>query len=106
MKRNFAAVFSLLIMLGWSVIAANAQNAAGSPESHVAAAKAAAYKPGQDFTWVFDQNCKEPTPRPAQPRAAQPAAQPQAAAAPKIPPKSEWFQEPSKVFDNLYYVGS
>lgn len=108
MKTFLSALFlSFLPFAGWNVVGASAQARAGSAESHVAAAKAAAYKPGQDFTWVFDQNCKEPAP----PRAAtepRPAAQaaPAAPAAPRIPPKSEWAQEPSKVFDNLYYVGS
>ncbi len=74
--------------------------AAGSAEAHVAAARAVAYKPGQDFTWVFDQNCKKPAATAPQPGATAPAA------APRVPPRSEWFQEPSKVFDNLYYVGS
>src|SRR5439155_1843378 len=64
--------------------------------------KAVAYRPGQDFTWIFDELCKQPAP--PQPRAA---AQPAAPAGPRaIPPRSEWFHEPVKVFDNLYYVGS
>ena len=66
--------------------------------------KAVAYKPGQDFTWVFDQNCRQPASRATDASAAAPQAP--AAATPRIPPRSEWFQEPSKVFDNLYYVGS
>jgi len=103
MKHINVAIFCAVFASGW-ILNVQAQGHPGSPESHVAAARAAAYKPGQDFTWVFDQNCKEPAPRPAQPRPAQPAAA--VPAAPKIPPKSEWFQEPSKVFDNLYYVGS
>src|SRR5262245_26687026 len=105
MKRYSIVIFgSALFLTAWTSVQANAQAPAGTPESHVAAARAVAYKPGQDFTWVFDQNCKEPAPRSAQPRAAaQPAATP---AAPKVPPRSEWFYEPVKVFDNLYYVGS
>ena len=108
MNRYSPALFSsLLLFAGWTVIDANAQAKAVSADAHVAAAKAAAYKPGQDFTWVFDQNCKEPAPPAPRPAAAPAApAAPAAQAAPRIPPKSEWFQEPSKVFDNLYYVGS
>ena len=107
MKRHFAAFFCSVLFLAGCAVEANAQAPAASAQAHVAAAKAAAYKPGQDFTWVFDQNCKEPAPRAAQPRpAAQPAAAAAAPATPRIPARSEWFQEPSKVFDNLYYVGS
>jgi metallo-beta-lactamase class B len=104
MKHIVAAVFCTPFLLIGSIVNAQGQVRPGSAEAHVAAAKAVAYKPGQDFTWVFDQNCKEPAPRPAQARSGQTAAA--VPAAPKIPPKSEWFQEPSKVFDNLYYVGS
>jgi metallo-beta-lactamase class B len=105
MKHMFVATFCTVLVASSWVMDARGQTRTGSPESHVNAAKAVAYKPGQDFTWVFDQNCKAPAPRTA--AQARPAAPPAAAAAaPKIPPKSEWFQEPSKVFDNLYYVGS
>jgi len=104
MKHIVVAIFCTGFLLSSWILNAQGQVRSGSAEVHVAAAKAVAYKPGQDFTWVFDQNCKEPAPRPAQARPAQPAAA--ASAAPKVPPKSEWFQEPSKVFDNLYYVGS
>ena len=103
MKHTVLAFFCSVVLTFTSMTDLQAQARSGSGEAHQAAAKAVAYKPGQDFTWVFDQNCKPPAPRPAQARPAQPAAAP---AAPKIPPKSEWFQEPSKVFDNLYYVGS
>jgi metallo-beta-lactamase class B len=105
MKHVFLAIFCTALVASSLVIDAQGQARPGSPESHVSAAKAVAYKPGQDFTWVFDQNCKAPAPRSA--AQARPAAAPAAAqAAPKIPSKSEWFEEPSKVFDNLYYVGS
>jgi len=104
MKHIFVAIFCVALIAAISITDVQAQARAGSGEAHQSAAKAVAYKPGQDFTWVFDQNCKPPAPKTAQDaRPAQPAAAP---AAPKIPPKSEWFQEPSKVFDNLYYVGS
>src|ERR1043165_9583608 len=102
MKQLFTTALCGMALAALTAIDLSAQTPAGSAESHVAAARAAAYQPGQDFTWVFDQNCKPPAPRATQ------AAAPQGAvpAAPKVPPKSEWFQEPAKVFDNLYYVGS
>src|SRR5438034_5836270 len=105
MKHIVVPIFFTGFLLSSWIVNAQGQVRSGSAEVHVAAAKAAAYNPGQDFTWVFDQNCKEPAPRPAQARPAAQAA-PAEPATPRVPPKSEWFQEPSKVFDNLYYVGS
>lgn len=66
-------------------------------DSHVTAAKAAA---AGEHTALFDRLCINPDP-PARSATANAAAP----AAPAIPPKSSWYAEPMKVFDNLYYVG-
>jgi metallo-beta-lactamase class B len=72
----------------------------GGPDSHVAAAKAAATAPEANV--LFTRLCTPPAP--AQPAAAQPAqAQPAAPQGP--PPRATWYAEPVKVFDNLYFVG-
>ena len=99
MKRYLAPVFCcVLFSAGWIAIDVNAQ--ATTARTHVERARLAAYEPGQDFTHEYDELCVEPRPSP-------PAAQPTAApATPRIPPRSEWYEEPAKVFDNLYYVGS
>ena len=69
MKRYLASVFcGVLLLAGWSAPKANGQ--AAIAQTHVAAAKAAAYEPGQDFTLIFDI-CAEPGPNP-------PAVQPEA----------------------------
>ena len=48
MKRHLPTLFlTLLILVASTVIDANAQAKAGSAEAHVAAAKAAAYKPAR-----------------------------------------------------------
>ena len=88
MKRYLAPVLcSVLVLASWIPIKANAQ--ATEAQRHVAAAKAATYRPGHDFTPLFDQICAEP--RPAQPApAAQPAAAP---AARRIPPRSDWYKD-------------
>src|SRR5712692_8991817 len=101
MVRHLAPLFcAILLLTGWSSNKANAQ--AADARTHVAAAKAAAYEPGQDFTLIYEL-CAEPKPGALD---AQPATAPTAAAAtPKIPPRSEWYTDPVKVFDNLYYVG-
>ncbi len=99
MKRYMAPVFCVVLLLTGIAINANAQ--AAKARTHVAAAKAAAYEPGQDFTHEYEELCVEP--KPGTQAAAQPATAP---AAPRIPPRSQWYVEPAKVFDNLYYVGS
>ena len=97
MKRKMASVVCcVLLMAGWSATKANAQ--AAEAQAHVAAAKAASYEPGQDLTNIFGI-CAEPRPAPAV------AAPPAAPAARRIPPRNQWYTEPAKVFDNLYYVG-
>lgn len=69
---------------------AGAQNAV--VDSHIAAARAAA----GEHAGMVDRLC--PIERAAAPRRGPP---PQRGA----PPREEWYAEPVKVFDNLYYVG-
>jgi metallo-beta-lactamase class B len=87
--------YLLPIFFSLAAVNADAQSAA----AHVGAARAVAYKPGHDFTWIFNQNCTEVVP-PAIQRSEAPDANA------KVPPRSEWYTEPAKVFDNLYYVGT
>ena len=102
MKYYLAPVFcSVLLLAGWSATEANAQ--AADAQNHVAVAMAAAYEPGQDFSGSPFDLCAEPSPAAARPAAAPAAAAP--AATRTIPPRSQWYTEPMKVFDNLYYVG-
>ena len=82
-------------------INANAQKPAGTAETHVAAAKSAA---GQDYSGVINL-CNEPQPPTGQ-RAAPAGQQANAPATRTAPPASQWYAEPAKVFDNLYFVGS
>jgi metallo-beta-lactamase class B len=89
---------SLLFLAGLGVTNAHAQ--AANAQAHVAAARAVAYEPGQDFTNIFEL-CAEPKPGRA------PAAEGAAPAGPrKVPPRAQWYTEPGKVFDNVYYVGT
>ncbi len=106
MKRFLVPVFSTVLVLTLSLaIDASAQNSEKSPAvlSHVNAAKAVAYEPGNDLTTLFDTVCA-------------PALDPKGPKEPNIPAKNDtrpptgeranWRTEPGKVFDNLYYVGS
>jgi metallo-beta-lactamase class B len=65
-------------------------------EAHQAVAKAAA---GQDLMGIYDRAC--PTSTPAAPAPARAAAAPR-----PDPPREEWYAEPAKVFDNLYFLGT
>ena len=98
MKRSLASAFgAVLLLAGWMSRDVEAQASAAA--AHVAAAKAAAVLPQFDFSQEIDAMCAEPKPRPT--AAASDAPVPR-----KIPPRSQWYTDPRKVFDNLYYVGS
>ena len=76
----------------------SAQNSNGTPEAHIAAAKAAA---GDDFQNLLQFQCYGPGP------GGQRAA-PGARGGPRRqgpPDRSTWYAEPVKVFDNLYFFG-
>src|SRR5262245_24952297 len=68
---------------------------ADTVDSHVAAARAAA---GQEHRGLFEAVCSPTSLRPAVPKA--PGGTPR-----QVPPRSQWYAEPVKVFDNLYWVG-
>src|ERR1700761_2196713 len=87
---------------------AAAQDAKGTADEHIAAAKAAA---GDDFQNLFNFQCYGPGPggqRPA-PGAGRGQAGVHPAGrgrGPQGPPdRSTWYAEPVKVFDNLYFFG-
>jgi len=64
-----------------------------SVEQHIAAARAAA----GEHAGMVDRLCPRPTTAAAPgPRGAPPRG---------VPPREQWYREPAKVFDNLYYVG-
>src|SRR5262249_14684185 len=101
MKRLLVSAFCSLLLLAALTAKANAQ--ATNAQAHVAIAKAAAYEPGQDLPTLFEMCAEQGPGRPA------PAPQAAAAAAPRrvVPiPRDQWYTEPAKVFDNLYYVGA
>src|SRR5437867_6256985 len=96
MKRYWIALFCVFL----PVVHATAQAPAGTAEAHVAAAKAAAR---QDYSGLLNL-CDQP--QATGQRAAPPAGQANAPAGRTNPPRSQWYAEPAKVFDNLYFVGS
>ncbi|HLG99711.1 MAG TPA: MBL fold metallo-hydrolase [Bryobacteraceae bacterium] len=72
------------------------QSVPDTVEGHRAAAKAAA---GQDFAGLYAAACPETAPAAGRGRGAAPARRPD-------PPLDQWYAEPQKVFDNLYFIGT
>src|SRR6266566_646437 len=106
MKRYLVTLFcSALCLANWIAIGLNAQaTGKASVQSHIAAAKAAAYEPGNDLTVLYDTVCA-PALDPKGPK--EPNIQAKAESRPPTTgPRAEWRTEPGKAFDNLYYVGS
>jgi metallo-beta-lactamase class B len=90
---------SIVLVSVAAVIAAQAPQSTGKVAPHVAIAKKAA---GQEHLALFNNICTPPPP--IQPQGAgRGGAQQQGP--PPAPPRAEWYAEPVKVFDNLYYVG-
>ena len=86
-----------------AVSALPAQDANGTSEAHIAAAKAAA---GDDFQNLVQFQCYGPGP--GGPRATAGAQRAPRAGGPRAagpPDRSTWYAEPVKVFDNLYFFG-
>jgi len=105
MKRYLAPFICMVLLLATSVaFDANAQTSGkASVQSHLNAAKAAGYEPGNDLTVLYDTVC-EPALSEKGP------VEPNITGGPggggnRVPARSEWYVEPTKVFDNLYYIG-
>jgi len=106
MKRLWTNLFcaGVVFTLGITVGTA-AENSEKSPAvlSHVNAAKAVAYEPGNDLTTLFDTVC-EPALDPKGPK--EPNIQAKNNTQPPSGARSDWKIPPAKAFDNLYYLGS
>src|SRR5262245_7338384 len=96
MKRNLAIV-CLGLVFGAT---APGQTPAKTVDQQRAGAVAVAGKEFQRMLYVICPPASAPAP---QQTAAAPANAPRE---PAVPPRSEWYAEPAKVFDNLYFVGT
>jgi metallo-beta-lactamase class B len=106
MSRFFTVLFCTMLLLGnWFGNEANAQGSKAAAASHIAAAKALAYAPGNDLIDLYESVC---APALSDRGPVSPAAPPPVNTAEerRVPPRSEWYTPPAKVFDNLYWVGS
>jgi metallo-beta-lactamase class B len=102
MNRHMFALFCSVLLLRFGAPVSRAEPIETGPpqdssaQTHLDIARAAAYRPGQDFTWIHDLICGEPPTVPAAPAAA-PTER-------LDPLRSVGYDEPAQVFDNLYYL--
>ena len=106
MKMYCAALFcSALAIAIPNVVQAQGSMAAAQP--HIDKAREAAWRPKDglnDLTRLYETMCAPAlSPKGPQPPADQ---APPPLSERKVPPRSDWYQEPAKVFDNLYWLGS
>src|SRR5207244_12772209 len=104
-KRHMASLFCALFSLAWIAIDANAQSSGkAAVQSHLAAAKAAAYEPGNDLTTLYDTVCA-PSLSDRGPR--EPDIQALAESrAPQTGPRSQCPTDPETPCDNQSTIGS
>ena len=110
-KCRLSVVFFGFLLLSGPITEANAQDLGTAGDTEAAIARAATYQPGHDFSGLFDQLCGERPPRRTMITDGElvmdpDPSGPQFDPGPGVPPREAWYQEPAKVFDNLYYVGS
>ena len=100
-KRTWlGATAAVALGVGLTTNALARQAESPDVQRHVAAARQAA---GTEHTRFVEYLCRAP-----QPRASRPAARRAQTQAPRRqpPPRSDWYAEPAKVFDNLYFLGT
>jgi metallo-beta-lactamase class B len=109
MKRYLVPLFSTIVLLASGVVTvANAQGSKAAAQVHIDKAKAAAYRPGYPLTKLYETVCAPALSEkgPVEPNANEGGQTSPSLANRKVPPRSEWYTEPAKVFDNLYWLGS
>jgi metallo-beta-lactamase class B len=108
-RYSLSMLCIVFVLASWIAVNAKAQAVVALTDPHVAAAMAAAYRPGQDFSGPFSSICGERLPRRMRLEAGVLVPETRTGAAPtgrRIPERSEWYQPPVQVFDNLYSLGS
>ncbi len=101
MKASVLAV-TVLVALPTGIMLAQAP--ANPPAAVAASVEAARKAAGQDHLALFNNICTPP-PAPQPPGGGRQGGANAQQGPPPAPPRSEWAAEPSKVFDNLYFVG-
>ncbi len=109
MKRYLVPLFwSILLLASGIANLANAQGSKAAAQVHLDKAKAAAYRPGYPLTRLYETVCAPALSEkgPVEPSPSEGGQTAASLATRKVPPRSEWYTEPAKVFDNLYWLGS
>jgi metallo-beta-lactamase class B len=110
MKNYFVALLSPALLLTVTMGIPNVARAAdagsmAAAQPHIDKAKEAAWRPKDglnDLSHLYEVMC-QPALDPKGPDVNEQAQPPEKH---KTQPRSEWYQEPAKVFDNLYWLGS
>jgi metallo-beta-lactamase class B len=109
MKRYLVCLFCSLLLLATQIAhPAYAQGSKTAAQVHIDKARAAAYRPGHPLQRLFETVCAPAVSEkgPVEPNPAEGGQTAPSLANRKVPPRSEWYTEPAKVFDNLYWLGS
>ena len=109
MKRYLVSLFCSMLLLASGIAnLANAQGSKAAAQVHLDRAKAAAYRPGHPLTNLYETVCAPAMSEqgPVEPNPTEGGQTAPSLANRKIPARSEWYSEPAKVFDNLYWLGS
>ena len=109
MKRYSVPLFcSMLLLASGTANLADAQGSKAAAQVHLDRAKAAAYRPGHPLTNLYETVCAPALSEkgPVEPNPTEGGQTAASLTNRKVPPRSEWYSEPAKVFDNLYWLGS
>lgn len=109
MKRYLVCLFCSVLLLATQIAhPANAQGSKTAAQVHIDKARAAAYRPGHPLQRLFETVCAPAMSGkgPVEPNPTEGGQTAPSLANRKVPPRSEWYTEPAKVFDNLYWLGS
>jgi metallo-beta-lactamase class B len=109
MKRYLAPLLGgMALAAGGALVVAGAQGSKSAAQIHLDRAKAAAYRPGHSLMMLYENVCADAlSPEgPVEPRPTDGGQTAPPLATRRIPPRTDWYSEPAKVFDNLYWLGS
>ena len=105
-KNYFVGMLSLVLLCTMAIPnVSRAQGSMAKAQPHLDKAKAAAWKPGDglnDLTHLYETVCAPALSA----KGPDNDEKPQPPAQHRTPPREDWYQEPAKVFDNLYWLGS
>ena len=108
MSRYLVPLFCSVALASGVLDVASAQSARAGAQVHLDRARAAAYRPGHSLMTLYEAVCGPALSAqgPVEPRPTDGGQAAPSMADRRIPPRSQWYAEPARVFDNLYWLGS